>query len=169
MSETYTLTVCGFAGKPRWCVYLNNTRIAGQKPWGGSSDLTDFKVEAKHIKQAIPELFAPDPRVAELEGEVERLRGEVRRLSTPDLYWDEDGEDFRDGDDYDIWLGGIFRVEIGKLLGFKYAAYIPTEIDPETGAFDAGDVEYFPTEADAIAAQDAAVAALQSPTEKEVG
>jgi len=57
MSEkTYELAVCEWEGNPVKCVYLNDHRIAGGKPWGGSSRMRTFQITLKDLTDAIPEL-----------------------------------------------------------------------------------------------------------------
>ena len=45
--------VSGVEGK---CIYLNNLRIAGPKPWGGGTVMFKVKIKIKDIIEAIPEL-----------------------------------------------------------------------------------------------------------------
>ena len=35
-----------------WCVYLNNIRIAGGKPWGGGKIVATFSVREKDLENA---------------------------------------------------------------------------------------------------------------------
>ena len=96
-------------------------------------------------------------RIAHLENENRRLEAQVKRLSTPDFYWDDQGEDFQYGEYHDMYDGHVEVVSCGASLGTRYAVYIPTSIDPETGVFEGGDVEYFSTRFDAELARDDAV------------
>ena len=54
--KTYELMVCGWNGNPRHCVYLNDTRIAGTKPWGGSDEARAWQITLKDLADAIPEI-----------------------------------------------------------------------------------------------------------------
>lgn len=56
MSEKrYELVVCEWEEHVR-CVYLNDFRIAGSKPWGGGKTLAKWSVSAEDLYRAIPEL-----------------------------------------------------------------------------------------------------------------
>lgn len=55
--KKYELTVCEWEGKLH-CVYLNDRRIAGGKPWGGGQNVARWLVTAEEILKAIPELRA---------------------------------------------------------------------------------------------------------------
>lgn len=50
--QQYELTVVRWQGKLH-CVYLNNHRIAGGKPWGGGETAATFKVSSNEIAKAI--------------------------------------------------------------------------------------------------------------------
>lgn len=52
--QTYELMVCAWEKSPRHCVYLNNYRIAGRKPWGGASQHTAWNITLNDIANAIP-------------------------------------------------------------------------------------------------------------------
>lgn len=96
-------------------------------------------------------------RIAHLENENRRLTAQIKKLSTPDFYWDDQGEDFQDGEYHNMYDGHVEVVSCGTSLGLRYAVYIPTDIDPETGVFENGHVEYFDTKFDAELARDDAV------------
>lgn len=50
------LTVVKWEGRPH-CVYLNNFRIAGGKPWGGGTTLKEWKtVTLRDLIRGIPAL-----------------------------------------------------------------------------------------------------------------
>lgn len=103
-------------------------------------------------------------RIAHLENENRRLEDQVKRLSTPDLYWDDEGEDFQDGEYHNMYDGHVEVISCGKILGTRYAVYIPTDIDPETGVFENGYVEYFDHRFDAELARDDAVDDIKDPS-----
>lgn len=52
------LVVCGGDGNPLHCVYLNDYRIAGGKPWGGGTTTKEWLLSFADIKKAVPDLFA---------------------------------------------------------------------------------------------------------------
>lgn len=51
---TFELMVCGWEKNPRHCVYLNNYRIAGGKPWGGAHSHKAWDVTLDDLAAAIP-------------------------------------------------------------------------------------------------------------------
>lgn len=61
-NKTVRLVVCGFNRNPRHCVYLNDHRIAGGKPWGGATDQAEWRVSVKELRSALPELFTPNTK-----------------------------------------------------------------------------------------------------------
>lgn len=54
--KTYELAVVGWNGTPVHCVYLNDYRVAGGKPWGGSETYRGWQISMKDIESAIPEV-----------------------------------------------------------------------------------------------------------------
>jgi hypothetical protein len=51
------LTVVRWEGKPAHCIYLNNHRICGEKPWGGGTTTRTFEgVTVRELARAIPSL-----------------------------------------------------------------------------------------------------------------
>lgn len=54
--KTYELAVCAWSGNPRYCVYLNDFRIVGPKPWGGTSDMQIWHFTADDLRRALPDL-----------------------------------------------------------------------------------------------------------------
>lgn len=53
------LASCGWNGNPNHCLYLNNHRISGGKPWGGGVTTKEWKgVTLREIARAIPALQA---------------------------------------------------------------------------------------------------------------
>jgi len=54
--KTYELMVCGWDRNPRHCVYLNDYRIAGGKPWGGAQSETHWHVTMEDLANAIPDI-----------------------------------------------------------------------------------------------------------------
>lgn len=58
MSMTYKLTIVEWEGSVR-CVYLNDYRIAGSKPWGGGKTLREWTITLDDLRNAIPELQEP--------------------------------------------------------------------------------------------------------------
>lgn len=102
-------------------------------------------------------------RVAELEGEIERLREGLAKATTPSFYWDsEDSEN--GGDDLSVImdnhdLGYVARLNCAASLPDRWAVgYVN-----DTGGFEA---EVFLTEAEAVAFA-AARAALKKGTDHE--
>lgn len=61
-APTYELSVCKWEGRVH-CVYLNDTRIAGGKPWGGADDMKTWPITAADLRSAIPELRTPLEKV----------------------------------------------------------------------------------------------------------
>ena len=55
---TFELMVCGWDKNPRHCVYLNDYRIAGGKPWGGAQTESHWYITLDDLCAAIPELRA---------------------------------------------------------------------------------------------------------------
>jgi hypothetical protein len=53
--KQFELVVVRWEGALR-CVYLNNIRIAGGKPWGGGATAATWKVSGKDVLLAFPEL-----------------------------------------------------------------------------------------------------------------
>jgi hypothetical protein len=51
--NTVTLDVIDACGWPAWCVYLNNYRIGGCKPWGGGRISKSFKIQIAHLQTAL--------------------------------------------------------------------------------------------------------------------
>lgn len=50
---TFELAVVHFEGRIH-CAYLNDYRIAGDKPWGGGVTAKNWKVELKDLAHAVP-------------------------------------------------------------------------------------------------------------------
>lgn len=64
--DSFGLLVCGFEKNPAHCVYLNNTRVAGGKPWGGGSTTASWRITLDDLRRAFPELtIAERPAKAE--------------------------------------------------------------------------------------------------------
>lgn len=55
--KTYELQVARWDGRIR-CVYLNDYRIAGGKPWGGFEPAATWQITMKDICDAVPEVRA---------------------------------------------------------------------------------------------------------------
>lgn len=53
--KTYELQVARWEGRIR-CVYLNDFRIAGGKPWGGYEPAATWQITMSDIEGAIPEV-----------------------------------------------------------------------------------------------------------------
>ena len=58
MTKLYELAVVEWEGNPVKCIYLNDYRIVGGKPWGGASRMRTFQVSLKDLAEAIPDLRA---------------------------------------------------------------------------------------------------------------
>lgn len=54
--DSFELMVCGFEKNPAHCVYLNNFRIAGGKPWGGGRTTASWRFTLDELRRAFPEL-----------------------------------------------------------------------------------------------------------------
>lgn len=54
-AQSYKLKIARWEGSIR-CVYLNDYRVAGGKPWGGCTFVATFNVTAKDLREALPEL-----------------------------------------------------------------------------------------------------------------
>lgn len=54
--DSFELLVCGFEKNPAHCVYLNNYRVAGGKPWGGGNTTARWRVSLADLQAALPEL-----------------------------------------------------------------------------------------------------------------
>lgn len=53
MADTMTLILCrGVEGD---CIYLNNHRIVGPKPWGGGTTIKEWKVTRNEVLRALGE------------------------------------------------------------------------------------------------------------------
>lgn len=56
LDQTVPLSICEWNGEPH-CVYLNDFRIAGGKPWGGGKKLKEWKsVSVRDVVRAMPSL-----------------------------------------------------------------------------------------------------------------
>lgn len=55
LNKPAELLVCKWEGHAR-CVYLNNFRVAGSKPWGGGDTLAKWNVTLKDVIRAFPAL-----------------------------------------------------------------------------------------------------------------
>lgn len=75
-AQTYELSVCGMRGVPRYCVYLNNHRIAGAKPWGGAQTQTDWTVTLDQLCDAIPEVARWRSALTEALAFLDRIEGD---------------------------------------------------------------------------------------------
>jgi len=51
MDEKTTVTV--ISGVEGYSIYINNYRIAGNKPWGGGKVVCEFKVDKKNILERL--------------------------------------------------------------------------------------------------------------------
>lgn len=74
--DGYELMVCGWEKNPRHCVYLNDYRIAGGKPWGGAHIASQWRVSLSDLANAIPAV----QRALEAADELDRLAAENARL-----------------------------------------------------------------------------------------
>ena len=54
-AKEFELVACKWEGHLR-CIYLNDHRIAGEKPWGGGTTMKAWKVRGQDLLNAIPEL-----------------------------------------------------------------------------------------------------------------
>lgn len=54
--DSFSLMVVRFNGNPAHCVYLNNHRIVGTKPWGGGDAQASWRFTLADLQAAFPEL-----------------------------------------------------------------------------------------------------------------
>ena len=59
-SETCTLEVVEWQGRLH-CVYLNDHRIAGGKPWAGGQTVRKWNVALSDLRRAVPSLSTALP------------------------------------------------------------------------------------------------------------
>lgn len=57
-ADRFELRIVRWEGRIR-CVYLNDHRIAGGKPWGGGEVVAKFTVSRDDLLSAIPGLSSP--------------------------------------------------------------------------------------------------------------
>lgn len=113
------------------------------------------------LKEFLVPMSMVADRIAGMEDNIKRLQAEVKRLSKPDFYWDDQGEEFDGGEHHFMYDGHVEVVSCAKSLGFRYAVYIPTSLDPETDAFEDGEVEYFDSKVCAERAREDAVSNIE--------
>lgn len=53
---SYELMVCGFENRPAHCVYVNEYRIVGGKPWGGGRTTAKWTFTLDDLRRAFPAL-----------------------------------------------------------------------------------------------------------------
>ena len=51
MEEKATITV--ISGVEGYSIYINNYRIAGNKPWGGGKVICEFKIDKQNILERL--------------------------------------------------------------------------------------------------------------------
>ena len=110
-SRTYKLALVEWQGQPH-CIYLNDYRIAGGKPWAGGILLREWSVTLDDLRRAVSNRVILNPLVAEnkalcterdaLAAENERLRatmrhweGEIGGATCDWGYCDRPTEDYR--------------------------------------------------------------------------
>ena len=72
---TFELTVCGFEKSPAHCVYINDFRIVGGKPWGGGRTTAGWKFTLTDLRQAFPTLeINPTGTLEALQADNAKLR-----------------------------------------------------------------------------------------------
>ena len=49
--KEFELCIC--KGIEGYCIYLNDFRIAGNKPWGGGKNIKTWQISLKDIEQAL--------------------------------------------------------------------------------------------------------------------
>jgi hypothetical protein len=54
--NSFSLMVIKWNGNPAHCVYLNNHRIVGGKPWGGGDAQASWRFTLEDLQRAFPEL-----------------------------------------------------------------------------------------------------------------
>jgi hypothetical protein len=73
MTDTnFELVVVRWEGNPAHCVYLNDTRIAGSKPWGGGDTQARWMVSLDQLRAALPDLEIDIRKAPPKEGDHER-------------------------------------------------------------------------------------------------
>lgn len=80
--EALSLEIVKWEGKIH-CVYLNDKRIAGGKPWGGGNTARSFSVKKKDLIEAIR---GPEPRPNELDEAVKIARLALELEHDPDSH-----------------------------------------------------------------------------------
>ena len=67
------LASCGWNGNSNHCLYLNNHRISGPKPWGGGVITKEWNgVTLREIARAIPALQAVLDQMSKLDPTIEQ-------------------------------------------------------------------------------------------------
>jgi hypothetical protein len=66
----YELSVCKWEGRIH-CVYLNDYRVAGGKPWGGASDMKTWPVTMTDLANAVPA--------------IRKMQAALERIATVDM------------------------------------------------------------------------------------
>lgn len=56
LDKPLSLDICGWQNNPHHCVYLNEHRIVGGKPWGGGTTTKHWDLTLRELACAIPEL-----------------------------------------------------------------------------------------------------------------
>ncbi len=54
--DSFSLKLIRWNGNSAHCVYLNNTRIVGGKPWGGGTVQREWRFTLEDLRRAFPEL-----------------------------------------------------------------------------------------------------------------
>jgi hypothetical protein len=75
-AATYELMVCRWEGSVG-CVYLNDFRVAGGKPWGGAEAAATWQITRNDIERAIPEIATER---AALVAEIKALRASLGEI-----------------------------------------------------------------------------------------
>ena len=81
--EPFNLVISGFNGNPHHCVYINNFRLVGGKPWGGGNTTARWTFTLKELQRAFPDLeirnkkeidlSAPPARQVDVESLIEAV------------------------------------------------------------------------------------------------
>jgi hypothetical protein len=134
--NAYDLEVVKWGGGIR-CVYLNDYRVAGEKPWGGGDTTRRFKVRMADIMRAFRgtvQAAAPDLARALLDARAERAAAQQReaRLRAALEYY---ADTFCEGFCKDLPQAGTYQPEMDlDCSGCKARATLAqTPTDPGDG------------------------------------
>lgn len=77
--QKYELLVCGFENNPARCVYVNNFRLGGAKPWGGGRTTAVWHFSLNELRRAFPEMAINE--ASSTSAENQRLRKTLQSIA----------------------------------------------------------------------------------------